>query len=414
MRVGAFAVAVLLFCAINALCWASGFGCSRAADFPYLSWTGWRIKNFLQFPGSPDIVLLGSSLMLVPVAGVEADFMGEKLDGADHHRSRYFEHALQERSQRSARTFDFSLPGEMPSDAYLITDFLLKGVKCPKVIVYGLGPRDFMDNLLPSPAATDPFRNLARFGDVSPISARAMPDWFDRINFELGKLFYLYGRKSDVAKRVDALAVRSVAQLVPVPADVAPLSIDARRSLMPFYLPEQLCRGEAFFRPTTAKERTQFFDNLWEYRNRYRRVKWDTFVGQLEFLADTLELARSRGVHVVLVAMPITDLNRSLIQDYAFNAYMRSIRTIARAKDASFVNLYRSTAFSRSDFGDTVHLHSGGGKKLLDLISAELCMDKECRLALGLPDRDDRQKAGGMFASRPDGEPAAAVQDRPL
>jgi len=411
---GSFAVALLLFCAVNAAAWAGGSGWWRAADFPHLSWTGWRIKKFLQFRGTPDIVLLGSSLMLVPVAGVDADFVGRRLEGADHYRSRYFEHALQARSRRSARTFDFSLPGEMPSDAYLITDFLLKGDKCPKVIVYGLGPRDFMDNLLPSPSSTDPFRNLARFGDVSPISARAMPGWLERINFELGKVFYLYGRKTDIMARADALAVKSLDGLVPEPAGGKKFSIDSRRSLLPLYLPEQLCRGEAYFRPTTTNERPQFFDNLNEYRSRYCHVKWDTFVSQLEFLSDTLELAKSRGVHVVLVAMPITDLNRSLIQDYAFNAYLRSIKAIASAQGATFVNLYASPAFSRADFGDTVHLHSGGGKKLLDLISEALCNDAECRISLSIPDNGYGQAAAGAVASRPAGEPVATAQDRPL
>ncbi|HEY9871572.1 MAG TPA: hypothetical protein V6D08_20615 [Candidatus Obscuribacterales bacterium] len=406
-------MACLIFLALNGLAAATRFGHAAASEFPELSWAGWRIKHFLDLPAKPDVVLLGSSLVLVPVAGVEADYQNVRLDGTAHYRSGYLEKILESKTGRRLSTFNFSLPGEMPSDAYLITDFLLKGKRQPNLLVYGLGPRDFMDNLLPSPASTDPFRNLSRFGDVTPVSARAMPDWFERLNFELGKFFPLYGRKADITARTEVLAGAAVDRLAPRPAGGRPFSIADRRTLLPEYRRSQLGVGEAYFRPTRPEERTTVIDNLAEYRSRYARVKWDMFLTQMEFLADTAGLARSRGVHVVLVAMPITDVNRSLIQDYAWNAYLRSVKAIARVTGSTFIDLGEAGLFSRSDFGDTVHLHSGGGKKLLDLLADRLAGSQACRLALAVPGPDSTVEQRRLPRGKT-GKPVAAVPNRAL
>jgi hypothetical protein len=406
-------VACLLFLALNALAGATRLGQAAASEFPELSWTSWRIKHFLSFPKRPEVVLLGSSLVLVPVAGVEADYQNARLDGTAHYRSRYLERSLEEKTGRRLASFNFSLPGEMPSDAYLITDFLLKGKRRPNLLVYGLGPRDFMDNLLPSPASTDPFRNLSRFGDVTPVLAQAMPDWFERLNFELGKLVYLYGEKGDIGARTERFASAAVDSLAPRPAGGRPFSIADRRSLLPEYRRSQLAEGEAYFRPTRPQDRATVIDNLAEYRSRYARVKWDVFLTQMEFLADTVALARSRGVHVVLVAMPITDVNRALIQDYAWKAYVRSVKAIATVTGSTFVDLGDAGVFSRSDFGDTVHLHSGGGKKLLDLLADRLAGSQACRLALGVPGTDDAVAQRRLPAGTT-GKPVAAAHNRAL
>ena len=379
-----FAIALSLFFLINLTSWALNFGKGKPTDFGELTWTGWTIKDFLGLNEHTNLVFFGSSLVLVPVAGADADFLNKRLDGSRHHHSVYFESAFKEHTGRGIKTFNFSLPGEMPSDAYLATNFLLKGLKQPNVIVWGLGPRDFMDNLLPSPSSTDPFHNLSRFGDIGSISHRVMPDWLDRFNFLLGRLLYFYGNKVDLAGQLAPSYHLVFDKYLPAPSAGRTFSIFDRRNLLPDYKPCELAPGEAYFRPQSPKERAQFVDNLAEYRKRYRSVKWDTFITQMEFLADTLDLAKARGIHVVLVTMPITAVNRSLIKDYVWDAYLFSVRALARSKGASLVDLYSNQMFMQSDFMDTVHLHSGGGKKMLDVLIDKMSRDRAVRLALGM------------------------------
>src|SRR5579885_3144617 len=158
--------AIAAFLGLSQIMSALQVGALSPQDVPYPTWTSWAISDFMENAQKrPDFVFLGSSLMLVPLDGVDADYTSVALDGSKHHKSIFFEEKFKQYSGEKVDSFNFALPGEMPSDAFLITKFLLRDEHRPHVIVYGVGPRDFMDNLLPSPSATDPFRYLSRFGD---------------------------------------------------------------------------------------------------------------------------------------------------------------------------------------------------------------------------------------------------------
>lgn len=375
-------LAVIIFLLLNMWSAHSSWGHSSALNFPEKGWTGWAIEDYLQSNTSADLVFLGSSLMLVPIAGADADYLNRRLDGSQHHHSQYFEKQFQTHSGQAIRTFNFALPGQMPSDAYLVTRNILSRKTAPKVIVYGVGPRDFIDNTLPSPASTDPFHHLVRFGDISAIASRLMPQMQERFAFELGRLVNMYGIRIDLAHKCNLLASQFINNLLPLPNASKPYSIFERRQILPDYKAAELQLGEAYFRPTTAAEKTQCFDNLAEYRRRYQSVKWNTFTNQMEFLSDLLDLAKNKNTHVVMMLMPITDINRDLLKSYAWDAYRRSVKLLATVKGASFLDLAESGQFNLSDFGDTVHLHAGGGQKMLRLLSQSLAKNEAVHSAL--------------------------------
>lgn len=370
-----FAAAMLTFFVIAAIAGYFRFASSPPESFPVMSWTGWTITDFLKRPKA-NMVFLGSSLMLVPLDGVDADYLNKRVDGSQHHHSVYFEDMLWEKTGLKLNTFNFALPGEMPSDGYLIVKNLLTGPKKPDVIVYGLGPRDFLDNMLPSPSATDPYRFLSRFGDITPIADRVMPDWFQKFDFDLGKLCYFYGQRADLSANGTEVAEKLLNKVVPLPSNAKTISFDDRRCIMPDFHPCQILAGQAWFRPSTAKDRATFVDNLSEYRKRYATMKWDTYISQMQFFADTLKLAHDNGIKVVVVTMPITELNRSLLSGLSWDAYRNGVIAMAKQKGATVLDFSNSKDFTQSDFGDTVHLHAGGGKRLFDMIIARMAADK--------------------------------------
>jgi hypothetical protein len=384
-----FFAALFLFWLLNLGLAATRTGFGAPEDFPVLSWTGWTVKQFLGEPERSNVVFLGSSLVLVPLDGVDADYLNRKVDGSQHHHSAYFENRWEALTGSKTKTYTFALPGEMPSDAYLIVKNLLKGTKQPDVIVYGVGPRDFLDNLLPSPSATDPFKYLSRFGSIEPIASRVMPDWQERMNFELGRVFCLYGNREQLSASGAKLASSILQKSFP---NVGTISYDDRHLLIPEYHPCEVCAGQAFFRPTTPKERETFADNIAEYKKRYGTLKWDTYLTQMEFFGDTLQEARKRGIKTVVVSMPITDLNRSLLNDKSWLAYRDGVLLMAKRKGAVVVDLSESKLFSRSDFMDTVHLHSGGGKRWLDLVSEAMAAEPKIVSTLSLDVAQSRTK----------------------
>ena len=383
-------VAFLVVCQVMS---ALKVGARPPQDVPYPTWTSWAIDEFIDKNArKPELVFMGSSLMLVPLDGVDADFTKETIDASAHHKSIFFEKRFKDLTGMNVNTYNFALPGEMPSDAYLITKNLLKGENRPNVIVYGVGPRDFMDNLLPSPAATDPFRYLSRFGPYRDRIDLIAPKWDERLAYELGQLLYPLEKSTDIRMSVEENTAEFLSGIMPV--SDASSNILLRRKLLPNYHPFEIQPGECFFRPTTAESRGGFVDNIEEYRKRYKDLKWDTFIAQMRFLSDIMNISEERGIEFVLVAMPITDINRQLLSDHAWVAYKESLRALARSKNATFIDMHETGAFPLSDFGDTVHLHSGGGARLLDMLAKRLSNNHSVLSALNIRGEDSRSLAG--------------------
>ncbi len=393
-----FFISVVLFAAVSSLLAITRLGNIAPTDFPIRTWTGWAVEDFLSDrKGRPQVVFMGSSLVLVPVAGVDADYLKHSIDGSRHHQSQYFEDQFKRASGMQVKSFNFGLPGEMPSDAYLITKFLLKGEKRPDVIVYGVGPRDFMDSLLPSPAATDPYQYLNRFGDVTSHRHLIAPEWDQRLNFELAQFVYPYGHKFDLSVTTERIIAAALKEILPAPKTDKPFTIQDRRTLFPYYKQMEITSNEAFFRPTTPETRTFDNANLKEYKKRYAHLNWRTFTHQMKFLADLMNTARERGTQVILVSMPITDLNRELLEKGTWNSYKKSLKVLAQSKDATFVDLGDSKQFALSDFMDTVHLHSGGGMKLLDIVAEKAARDRRVMSALDATNSSIAGLKGGQL-----------------
>jgi hypothetical protein len=86
---------------------------------------------------------------------------------------------------------------------------------------------------------------------------------------------------------------------------------------------------------------------------------------------------------VVLVAMPITDINRQILSDKSWALYNDSLKKLAANKQVTFYDMHATGKFANSkDFQDTVHLHSGGGAKLLAEIANLMSKDPACQKAL--------------------------------
>lgn len=377
-----FFKAMVLFALINLSVGVCGLAVRKPDDFPFLSWTGWTIKAFLGMQQPANIVFLGSSLMLVPLDGVDADFLNERVDGSQHHHSAFFESTFQKLTGLSTRSFTFALPGEMPSDAYLIVNNLLHGNRRPDILVYGVGPRDFLDNLLPSPASTDPFRYLSRFGDITPIADRVLTDWQERFSYELGRLYCLYGDRETIATNAGRAITPIVDRMLPKPAGTPEITFDDKHVLFPEYRPCQISQGQAIFRPIPIGQAQPFLDNVAEYKKRYAKLNWDTYLTQMGFLADALQVARDQGVKCVVVAMPLTEVNRSLLSKQSWSAYINGVASTAKAKGATFIDFSAHPDFVQSDFGDTVHLHSGGGRKFLEKLAQQMSKDTSVVAAL--------------------------------
>ncbi|HEY9715854.1 MAG TPA: SGNH/GDSL hydrolase family protein [Trichormus sp.] len=398
-RVFAFIAAVFAFALVNVVLAKAKIGVNSPTDFPYSTWSSTAIEDYLSNSnGRPQIALLGSSLMLNPLGAVDADYKREPIDEPYHHKSEYLQDKLKKLTGMSVSTFNFAIPGEMPSDAYFISKFLFKGEKRPDVIVYGVGPRDFMDNLLPNPMVTDPFEHIARLGDVSDHLNLLAPDWQDQLNFKLGRWIFAYGHKADLSCDIQRLCTNA---LVPhLPAETPLEEMEYRKMILPDFHGFEVRPKACKVRPTTQWTAHNFNDNTEEYKNRYHQLKWEIFLTQFRFFGETLDLARERNIHTIVVSMPVTQRNRDLIPNGAWQLYKQSLRVMAKTKGATYIDLEATKDFDSSDFGDTVHLNSAGGQKMLSMLAQYVSDDKKAIAAITPKhfQRDDILPAPKMVA----------------
>ncbi len=327
------------------------------------TWTEWALIDFAKQKNNPSpLVFLGSSLMLMPIDLADAHFLNCKIDGATHHESVLFDSTFNRQKSHNISNFNFALPGLMPSDAYLIGQLLLSGNVHPQFIVYGLGPRDFLDNLLPSPTSTDPYRCLSQSLSKPLLSPFLGQDWQLKLADFFKQWLPLYDQKDKI---YDLSKVAT--SFIPRPTKM--ITMQQLHTLLPSYNPMSIRLNECIFSPNQTTDPDRFAQNLNEYRQRYHQVNWDTFASQTKFFLEFLKLASNNNTKILVVAMPITSTNRKLLPSYVYDTYKQNLRVISKSYGAHFIDLDGSGNFSDQDFLDTVHLNAAGGDRLIKLIS---------------------------------------------
>ena len=350
---------------------------------PKHTWTEWALLDFQKHRDNPaSVVFLGSSLVLYPLDLVDANFLNRFVDGATHHTSLVFDHLINSNKESATSSFNFALPGAMPSDIYLIANLLLQGKNHPDLIIYGVGPRDFLDNVLSTPASTDPYRCLSKIlwktNNPKTVFSYIGQDWQSKFNYFLMQHVPFYGQREDIAQNltkqflpIASSAIAAIAKLTGISENNLPARISMERlhKVLPNYDPMAIDLNQCLFSPHETVDPNRFAKDLNEYRKRYRTVNWDIYTCQTGFFVDFLKFARQHNIAVLVVAMPITSTNRQMLPDYIFTAYKQNLRVLSRPYGAHFIDLDSSGCFNDQDFTDTVHLNTAGGVKCLKLIS---------------------------------------------
>ncbi len=357
------------------------FHLTNPTESPNRSLIWYSVNAYANEQTAPDIALLGSSLMMTAHHAGDATKLNAVLNEVSHFHSSCLEDFLADKIGHKPTSFSFAIAGQMASDSYLITRSLLTGAKQPKVIVYGIGPRDLIDNTLPSPASTETFKFLSRISDFSDIALSARCSLNEYIQWALEKAFYTLSHKANLVAMQHRLAY-----------SIAPYgmnAITANELTGPFKLRQMAFRelpddngaNELKVGPYGA-EFEPFRDNTEEYRQRYACIKKKIYVSQLSYLESLMKLTREKGIQLVVVNMPLTAGNVSLMPQGFYDQYKKKLSVLAAANGASFLDLNRPDVFEQKHFADTVHLNGLGGVEFFKLLSNELALNRSFGAAL--------------------------------
>ena len=131
-------------------------------------------------------------------------------------------------------------------------------------------------------------------------------------------------------------------------------------------------------------------DNTKEYQRRFKSQNSELFAAETKFLDMLLTLADRENIKVVIANMPLMPVNMSLMPAGAYKRYMDVVAREVTTHHCAFVDLNDQKQFVGSDFRDTAHMNSNGGKKFVDAIVNAIAQDPAAKIALTQSDLGPR------------------------
>ncbi len=343
---------ILLFAAFNAFMsaseqfgWFENHSSAKYRDF----WNNpasikETVDGFNSFAKAPDVVLVGSSLVMYPFWAMDAELNPNLNEFVHYHQARTLELALSKATNKKHSAYSLASSGQMASDSLLLVGELLKGDRRPQWLVYGIAPRDLYDANVKSPTATLPFQYLISASNFAQYASNLMPNWDDRFEFATRSICYLYGHRWDFQQQVSRTIAR--AQKKQAAADA----------------------GQATgFNPNEAALGRWGF-SLKEYTGRYQGIGEADLKLQLDCLDKIASLSKERKFNLLVVNMPLPQRNRDLLPEGFYERYRSELQEHAKKVGIKLIDLGTSEEFNEDDYWDSAHLNHVGGHKLLNHI----------------------------------------------
>lgn len=345
---------------------------------PMSTWT----LQYEKQKSSPDVVLLGSSVMRTPLLACDkANFsISENLE---YCQSQELTKRISS-STKNFKVFNAARDGLMVTDALLIEDQLLHEPLRPKVLVYGVSPRDFNDSLLWSERSTEPFQYYFNFSKAVRYSESFSTGWQDRLGLILGETIPLYSSRKTLVTTIENQFEKSrpITKTLPRSNVLSDQNLNAKR--IQTLMSEAARDNEAAFLSTAvqvnaeellAKRRDEtkiWKASIWQYTMRYFSLDRKRFGRQSRAFKNLLKLAKERGIKILVINMPLSPDNLALLPIGFHQAYLTAIRESCAEQSADFLDLQTDRSFTRACFEDVAHLNANGGHVFIERLAPVL------------------------------------------
>ncbi|HEY9786929.1 MAG TPA: SGNH/GDSL hydrolase family protein, partial [Candidatus Obscuribacterales bacterium] len=341
------------------------------------SWAWWTTQEYFQSPEVPNIVLLGSSMLMNPLWMNEAVFLNRSIDIVTHRRVQYLEAQLAKKLEGAEPVaFNFALPGAMIPDDYMVVRCLFIQSRKPRIAILGLSALDVIDSDFFCPAASNHFKYLQRFTPIDDLVELAMPHPWQRFEYYVHQMVYLAGRKHDLQVISGECAKQNLA---PMLKDVLVTSAKEKKDSTQAIYQSDIEAGQWLAHPVPYDN---FQDNSAGFRRHNCLLPASTFDRRLKWMSMCLTQLREKNVQPLVVNMPFAPPCLKAFPPGLRERAVQAMREEAEKHGCPFVDLQASGIFDVSDFTDVCHMDASGGKKLLDALASEIAATRQLREAL--------------------------------
>jgi hypothetical protein len=365
------------------------------------NWIWWVTRNYLVKHPDAEIALMGSSQMASASFAIESDSQNVNVDCVTDKNSRFLSQLVKERTGVDTQTCLFALGGAMISDQYIIAKTLFTDKHKPKLVVLGVNPRDFIDNLMPSCASTETFHFMSPYTDLSKFANYNFNSIFTRMDWTINEKLPLKRLKTTVAQGIKqtgnkvlnkfGLSINEDKDLIAkddAKASEGASDIEAKTG-------NAAILDAIFGKLSEVKPATQiihpgmyydFMDNMREYGKRYKSADVAMYTAQKKYFEELLTFCQDQNIKVVVVGMPNMWPNRELLPKTFWTSFKTYIGDTCLKHDAVFVDhLDDDKLFVTNDYIDCVHMNQHGGKKLLTSVADAIAKNQKTAQALGAP-----------------------------
>jgi len=348
-------------------------------------WAWWTINDLRSHPAQAhNVALLGSSLMISAASGCDANFLKKSVDLTEHHKAAYLDDMLTTRFGGKFNTFNLATPGQMPSDAFMMLKTMVNTADRPEIVIYGVAPRDFIDSTLSSPVDTEPFHYLKRIVNLDDVSEALFRNPISKLDFWLGKTAYFYKYSLDFEMALSDFCTSKMERLIP-PDKNHPFTYWDRVKLLPQYLPGEIKPGAVMTDPIDRQfAKSHFTDNTADYVDRYHRPDKAIYSTQFYFLRKLTDYCQREKIELILVNMPITRQNVSILKPMWYLYYIQALREFSFYHNVPAFDLCEFDRYEHADYHDPVHLNAFGARKFFDRLVAFMASTERTATAFEL------------------------------
>lgn len=366
------ALTALLFFLVIDLCVRVTFH-PDVYQLPNHSFIWWSVADYRRLKHIPETLIFGSSLMLAVVNDGDATYLNRAIDSNLHHQSFCLKDYCESKVAGTHSNFSFAVGGQMASDVYAIAKTLIHSTNSPKLIIWGIAPRDFVDAAFREPISSDTAKYMNKISQTSTIPSEhtSLPFYIEKGLVQISNIF---ARKEDfvsIANEATGTLLRQLSKTTNIP-QVKSLKV-ADRSAPPRNSENR--DGKDLITSACTNGSEHLLDNAQEYRTRYIPFRPKSFNRQLQYYEKFLDYVDALKVKVLLVNMPLTSSNISLMPPGIYSLYLNRIKRIARNHSAQFYDFNDGNLFSEKDFLDPVHLNGKGGEKFVQILSSRIKVD---------------------------------------
>ncbi len=299
-----------------------------------------KIDTFLQTAADPDCLLLGSSVFLVPAVYCEEHRLGRSLKAREadfeltkkllHYDSApELERQLSVHLQKPVSVHSLAVAGSNVSDYLIEIEALQKAGRKPKLIVCGLGVRDFVQSFWHMDASNNPAYKLLKPG------AQKAPKLDDQMLNDLREECL-----TSIFRQPRLLIATTQASLTNnSPVLVLPKTDEQMAAKMMQTLNE-------------LPKHAAFID------------------GQISAYKELLRFCHAHSIPFMIVEVPKRTGWAGVIDDETVQKIETTIKAECKTQSIPYYNVGRG--FSASDFVDDIHPNETGGIKLFDKMATAI------------------------------------------